>query len=48
VSVTEFGSINTGTDLGTISAAYASGSVSISVTTTYASTDVMVHATLIK
>jgi hypothetical protein len=48
VSVTEFGSINTGTDLGTISAAYASGSVSISVTTTYASTDVMVYATLIK
>jgi hypothetical protein len=48
VSITEFGSINTGTDLGTVSAAYASGSVSISVTTTYASTDVMVHATLIK
>ena len=48
VSITEFGSINTGADLGTISAAYASGNVSISVTTVYASTDVMVHATLIK
>jgi hypothetical protein len=48
VAITEFGSITTGTDLGTISAAYASGSVSISVTTTYASTDVMVYATLIK
>jgi hypothetical protein len=48
VAITEFGSITTGTDLGTVSAAYASGSVSISVTTTYASTDVMVYATLIK
>ena len=48
VAITEFGSITTGTDLGTISAAYVSGDVSISVTTTYASTDVMVYATLIK
>ena len=48
VSITEFGSINTGLDLGTISAAFASGNVSIAVTKTYESTDVMVYATLIK
>ncbi len=47
VAITEFGSIGTNGDLGTVSAAYASGNVSISVTTIYASTDVMVYATLI-
>ena len=48
VAITEFGSIGTNGDLGSISAAYVSGNVSISVTTVYASTDVMVYATLIK
>ncbi len=47
VAITEFGSIGTNGDLGTVSAAYISGNVSISVTTIYASTDVMVYATLI-
>ena len=48
VAITEFGTITTGADLGTVTAAYVSGDVSVSVTTTYASTDVMVYATLIK
>jgi hypothetical protein len=48
VAITEFGSIGTNGDLGSISAAYVSGNVSISVTTVYSSTDVMVYATLIK
>lgn len=47
VAITEFGSIGTNGDLGTVSATYNAGIVSISVTTTYASTDVMVYATLI-
>ena len=47
VAITEFGSIGTNGDLGTVSAAYSAGNVSISVTTIYASTDVMVYATLI-
>ena len=48
VAITEFGSIATDLDLGSVTAAYASNNVSISATTTYASTDVMVYATLIK
>ena len=48
VAITEFGTISTDLELGTVTAAYASGNVSIAVTTTYASTDVMVYATLIK
>jgi hypothetical protein len=48
IAVTEFGTVTTNGDLGAISAGYVSGNVSIAVTTTYASTDVMVYATLIK
>ena len=48
IAITEFGTVTTSGDLGSVSAAYASGNVSIATTTTYASTDVMVYATLIK
>jgi len=48
VAITEFGSISTNGDLGTISAAVSGNQVSISATTVYASTDVLVYATLIK
>jgi hypothetical protein len=48
VAITEFGSIATDETLATISAAVNSNQVSISVTTIFASTDIMVYATLIK
>ena len=48
VAITEFGSVATDGDLATISAAVSGNQVSIAVTTIYASTDVLVYATLIK
>jgi hypothetical protein len=48
IAITEYAQVGTNGDLGTVTAAYAGGNVSISVTTLQASTVVSAVATLIK